>query len=278
VTPPQAYSLESPLAGVTLTREQIMELALRDLEIPSWLVSYTQKAVDVPYVGERRIVSNRGVQETQAPLRCVAVTYSRGLMTFFYRSFRFVGWLVVWWYIRELAIACDGDTSQFPFLTLGLAAGYKWTSSMVPDAYATRDGDYYSFSPTEPAWYGSEGYFIYTGRHVPAAWCYQLCSLFFFCKFFWELAKFLWNSPVYKSVTFSYVPHIVSCVIQEFEGGADAQVVKSTTRSKIRRLATLPMPDFDHMTLISGSEKVIFFLVEKQHFFGGVAVSMRPLM
>lgn len=56
--------------------------------------------------------------------------------------------------------------------------------------------------------------------------------------------------------TIPFVPHMVSCVVSEYYRGTNKLVLDSTIRQRMSRLATLPIPDFDYITLLDGSECV----------------------
>lgn len=87
-----------------------------------------------------------------------------------------------------------------------------------------------------------------------------------------------WSSLVYKfwyraravaveEVWLCYAPHLVSCLLMEFERGASHTVVASTIRMKLRRLAAFPIPDIDAVQICEGTERVVMLALEKQHFF-----------
>jgi hypothetical protein len=63
------------------------------------------------------------------------------------------------------------------------------------------------------------------------------------------------------------VPHAVSCALAEYSNGADATAISTTVRSKLLRLACLPLPDIAHTALISGTEEVVMFFAQSQPFF-----------
>lgn len=73
----------------------------------------------------------------------------------------------------------------------------------------------------------------------------------------------------------AYVPHLVSSVVSEYDHGTNKTVLDSTVRQRIMRLAALPIPDFDHLTLVDGSEMVIKFLVSRQPSFSSIPGLLR---
>jgi len=74
-----------------------------------------------------------------------------------------------------------------------------------------------------------------------------------------------------------YVPHVVSSVVADYSRGTNAEAVRSTVRMKISRLAALPIPDFDAVSFINGSETVAEVLLEREDFFWeGAACFKQP--
>lgn len=75
----------------------------------------------------------------------------------------------------------------------------------------------------------------------------------------------------------TFLPHLVSCVLLEYDRGTNYFAAQATIRQKLRRLASLPIPDEDALTLIEGSELVIMYLLGKGDFFGrGAAIMRQP--
>lgn len=80
-----------------------------------------------------------------------------------------------------------------------------------------------------------------------------------------------------RSFFVSYVPHIVSCLMAEYDRGTSATVVRSTIGMRARRLGALPIPDEYHEKLVADSVFVASVLLESQTFFGaGVACFAPP--
>lgn len=73
-------------------------------------------------------------------------------------------------------------------------------------------------------------------------------------------------------------PHIVACVLAEYAAGTSAEVVATNTRSKMMRLATLPIPDDAITYLLDGSELAIKVIAEGSSFFAeGATFLTSPL-
>jgi hypothetical protein len=75
--------------------------------------------------------------------------------------------------------------------------------------------------------------------------------------------------------TISYIPHIVSAVLSSYDRGTNPVAARSTLRQKIRQLASLPIPDFDAIKFIAGSELVVEHLLDTSNFFWEGAASLR---
>lgn len=75
----------------------------------------------------------------------------------------------------------------------------------------------------------------------------------------------------------TYLPHLVSAVVAEYDRGTNAEAVNSTIRQRIRRLACLPIPDEDALTLINGSELMAKAIISRQNFFVEGAACFRRL-
>jgi hypothetical protein len=73
----------------------------------------------------------------------------------------------------------------------------------------------------------------------------------------------------YKEQVLTSCPHMVTCCLAEYANGADAVSVRANTRTKLMRLATLPIPDRYLFDIVSGSEAVIIYLSPREAFFAG---------
>lgn len=79
---------------------------------------------------------------------------------------------------------------------------------------------------------------------------------------------YLWlYEEVIHTVYFTYSPHLVSSLVMEYDRGTSAEVVRSTIRQKVRRLACLPIPDKDALIIIASSEYLAEALIEGGDFF-----------
>lgn len=83
------------------------------------------------------------------------------------------------------------------------------------------------------------------------------------------------RQPVPRAYSVPYVPHLVSSVMAEYDRGTNATAARSTLRQKIRRLASLPLPDEDALKFIAGSELVCEQLLSHEDFFWEGAACFR---
>lgn len=63
-----------------------------------------------------------------------------------------------------------------------------------------------------------------------------------------------------------YVPHLVSCVLNEYQTAPDIEFVKTSVRQKLLRQATLPLPDVDSVALMDGSELAVIQACQDSYF------------
>lgn len=197
------------LSGRCLTPEDcvaVMSAACgRDVEFEQ--IQY--QWMELPYIGERRLITSRNVQEVKAPM-----------------------------------VVCQMRTDQ-----------------MVGDEYA----QYKAAACVMLAVAAGVGAFSY--------WPIALISI---CAL--GSAYFFYRKKVLKKSFFvSYIPHMVSCLMTEYDRGTSAEVVKSTIGMRARRLGALPIPDEYHEKFVADSVFVASVLLEKCDFFGaGVACFALP--
>lgn len=71
-----------------------------------------------------------------------------------------------------------------------------------------------------------------------------------------------------------FLPHVVSSVLADISHNTPVDVAMTTVRQKIQRLGSLPIPDFDAIKLIRGSELIIQSVLESSNFvLGGCRTS-----
>jgi hypothetical protein len=96
---------------------------------------------------------------------------------------------------------------------------------------------------------------------------FTLIMLCFLISFSWLLTK-RWCHVQYK---IAFVPHLVSCLVSEYDRGTNISVARSTMRGKLRRMASFPLPDKDALTLLHGTEIVAEALLSRQDFYSAGA-------
>lgn len=80
-----------------------------------------------------------------------------------------------------------------------------------------------------------------------------------------------------RLVRIPYVPHMVSCVVADYNPDVSPEVVVTNTRAKLRRLAGMPIRDFEAVQLIDGSELAIRAVMATRGFQGaGVVYDGQP--
>lgn len=78
-------------------------------------------------------------------------------------------------------------------------------------------------------------------------------------------------------LTVTYWPHIVANICPEFERCTDFATLNGSIRMKIRRLATLPIDDVDHLCIVQGSELVVRALCRNKPNFCSATRCWREL-
>jgi len=84
---------------------------------------------------------------------------------------------------------------------------------------------------------------------------------------------FTWPRTVPRRFCVAYIPHLVAAVLMEYDRNTDASVVRSNLRQKFRRMSSLPVPDYDLIKFVSGSELVCEQILHTQNFFEEGAAS-----
>lgn len=89
----------------------------------------------------------------------------------------------------------------------------------------------------------------------------------------WHFSTF--KDPHVRTFSVPFVPHLVSSVMAEYDRGTNATAARSTLRQKMRRLASLPIPDEDALKFIAGSELICEQLLTHEDFFWEGAACFR---
>jgi len=75
----------------------------------------------------------------------------------------------------------------------------------------------------------------------------------------------LWTRLRQRRVEF--IPHMVTCVLSEYERGVNAVTLQASVRQNIRRLATMPVIDEHYVPLATGSELIVEAVAARQPYF-----------
>lgn len=109
-------------------------------------------------------------------------------------------------------------------------------------------------------------------RYVPWVSNYPMVAAGFFTAAYLVVR---WFGRLTRRYVVDYVPHVVSAVMSEYDRGTNATAARATIRQKVRRLASLPLPDEDALKFIVGSELVCEQLLMNEDFFWEGAASFR---
>lgn len=177
----------------------------------------TTETVLIHYKGERRIATDRNVDEIKAAISLQKIYLSRGSLR---------------WYAYPLyLLVVSAQFALTHFTTrpevLGMCVKYKCTMG------------------------------FYT---APSVWAVATVPL--------VILSFIMITRLRKcDETVLVCPHMVACALSEFANGTGKAAAKESARLKLMRLACLPIPDQIRSQVTSGSEELVLFLVERNHFF-----------
>lgn len=220
--PPPAPSLDPPpapkekeikanehvLLGHEISDADKEAIMTRMMGVPVTIQDIHEQEMDVKYQGERRLASNRNVQEIKQAFRacqltCVNMSHS-------------------WWCLLLVGFTVAMCVAQM-------------TTCIIFRLY----------------------YYVFFGLAV-------LTALYFVVSL-----------PRAQRCSVPYIPHLVSAVMAEFDRGTNVVAARSTIRQKIRRLASLPIPDEDALKFINGTELVCEQLLSHEDFFWEGAACFR---
>jgi hypothetical protein len=68
-------------------------------------------------------------------------------------------------------------------------------------------------------------------------------------------------------VKLSYIPHLVSALVVEFDRNANSKTVKANIRPKFRRMAAFPMPDVNTIHYTVGTELIAMEIIKRSSYF-----------
>lgn len=200
----------------------------------------------VPYRGERRLLTSRNVEETKqgfyiTALDAWAVSRAWPLL---------VGVLLCLPVIHVLT---------YPLLSVE-TVGYREIVAVARGACPT--------STWRPGWLANQwhwapGFDVSVSHHSAGLFAIPVCLVIIALSLLFTLQR--------KSIWF--VPHLVSCVVADFDRGLNLTVIRTNMRSKFRRISSFPLPDEIHLRVIAGSEQVVEYLLKNDQFFTQAAVA-----
>jgi len=192
--------------------------------------------VDVPTVSDERLESDLGPKMHLADIEVATLTFTRLYPFFLFR----------WLYPILLLIRTQSLYGANPIRTLRVAA--------IQSVWLRRDIIF--------ALIAFCGFWIL--RDV-ARWLWMATML---APIVVTVEK-LFSKNIWRKHTMFYVPHIVSCVLADAPMGCSREYLAATTRTKIRQLPTLPIPDREFESWISGTEMAIRACRDPEYFPGG---------
>jgi len=264
-----------PLDGVRLSPKERRSIARAAMgEVPNWLPFLDFMAPDseirlVPYGGERRLLSDRGVREERADFTCgqlpvrvanekinvlvatLAVITAMALSCVA-RPPDMVGVSVL---LSPLVVWCLFGCSAFGkaffcHLTPLCAMGF-WLGMALKEWDEVAS----DFGSVAPPWW----------VQVPVSLI--ICLYTLICAFSYLRLKYTVPRRVY------FVPHLVSCLLTEYDvHRVSLSVFRETSWARMRRFGAFPLPDRDAVTLLAGSIVVAEGILESRSFFGQSAV------
>lgn len=80
----------------------------------------------------------------------------------------------------------------------------------------------------------------------------------------WPVAAFVaW--PM-SWIQLRYCPHMVTCVAADFDMGSYEKTIVGNISSKMRRLGTMPIPDYDYLQIVFGSVQAVVAILWNRNF------------
>jgi hypothetical protein len=236
----------------------------------------------VPYVGERRIISNRNVVEVKEPFRAVQISV---LMHSATHSFLMCVLLVV------LAVSAFVAYNSATKCRLNRTESFRswgpdcWGGYDFPKLYRGRPmmpHTVFNFSiiadPGCSEEYRPSFEFVCEIKHHRFTFIIFIVACLIAGYAAWY-AQLWWRDFWYVDSNFialPYVPHLVTAVMMEFDRGTNLDTAKSVIRQRIRRLAAFPLPDRDALQFVHGTELMCLHLLDKGNFFWAGAACFEP--
>jgi hypothetical protein len=78
----------------------------------------------------------------------------------------------------------------------------------------------------------------------------------------------------YEETFLPFCPHVITCVLFDFDHPVNNFTFNQNVWSKFRRLSTLPIPDVDHMAIMMGSKLMIEQILQDSQYFWAPAACL----
>jgi hypothetical protein len=259
--PPKPDVKLPPLCGCNLSSVDILAIMSRVSGVDLKWKNISIDSMDVPYSTERRLVINRGVQEIKQSFHAVqlkATTRRHTYLTY-----------LRWCYFASMLISI-----MFPLCYYFYSESY--VHRMVVSCILYIGGPikffWMLFSHFLVRYHIMDNLILYYGGPLKFFGKFCICMFLPSIIFGTWVHFFDWVS---RSWYVNYVPHMVSCVVSEYDRNTNVEAVKSTLRMRMRRLSSLPIPDSDALLFINGSELVIEQILSRDSFFWEGAACFR---
>lgn len=226
----------------------------------------------IPYVGERRLVTDRNVVECKQDLEVVTITTVRSeglpLSAPVLGSVGAIAGAAVGAAASLLASSPIVDAAVSPVALLSSEAALgaaSWFARVVAGITSIPLGVLAVGKAVATA---SLGLLLDPSRSYMLP---LLAAGAGACSAFWR--KRMCDEEL------SYAPHIVTCLLQSFPTTCSPSVAVSTIRQKALRLATIAVPDHSWVALVAGSEAVALWVITHGKYFSNRVepTALRPL-
>jgi hypothetical protein len=260
-TPPkQPEKLTTPwrpcLSGTDVPFSVKAAVLGRGLGVAVDLLDFQEQRVCVEYVGDRRILTNQNVTEAKLPFDAVCIAARAKPITWqFYMLAGFlaitVGALLCPW--GDLLPWTDCEEVEGKFHHCSYLATHYISNCLDPELI----DEYLSCAP----------------QPQPIA---RWIGLFVSAPF-WLIAFIIWpKKPKEGIYVVNYIPHLVACVLHEYDRGTNAVAARSTLRQRLRRLAAFPLAAVDHDKFLAGTEEICMQMLSDDLFFWAGATCFTP--
>lgn len=214
-------------------------------------VHISHKIYDKEYTTDDRIASNRNVEEIKESLRLAEMATTISMRPWLALTYTLTNYALVQGTMCGIAVTVARLLKlSSEFRAVARRALIRGVNKVVPTIFARTEQRDWSRVP----------FYLFAG-----------ISLIHLVSSALRLRELLESSTTY----ITYCPHMVTCVMLEYDRGTNADAVRTTIAGKCRRLASLPIPAEDMVAISRGTEIVTARLLESESFFTEEAVCMR---